>query len=401
MKGSITFVIPLVIFSTNIGATKSRMEALGQDSLKGSPYIDDTRNVFANPADIGMHTDYAVFEWGGEEGDNTDRPTPEGGFFRDAGNFTYGLYLGAERASSASHLEEKFNDINDKIEGINPIAGNGITPYGNGHNPIVSKSNTIDLFFGGDMGTQWGTRIHYASANDKDASDGPVEGKHNALILGVGIIHGDLEIYTNYTLSDDYDGFRGPEDPPLSRKNATLKNDGTMDVGVSYHFMQWTLFGHYDKRGSAYTQDGQNEQTYSQTIMKAGAGYTRQISSMARFFSDISYVKNDAEAVMASHRTDSANSTSFPITIGFEADATSWLTLRGSIKQSLFGNNTIKADNKNYERSDHTTDVAAGATLNFGKLKVDGMIGVNDSNAEENGVLSHTTLTKVAVHYWF
>ena len=393
-------IVSMLLCSTRVLATKSRMKALGQDPLRGSFYMDDARTVFANPANVNIHTDYAVFEWGERrtDGEDGEDPTPEGGFFRDTGGLTYGVYLGGERISSESHLQNRHNRVNEKID---ELSGNN-TDYGRGNRPVVSETNAIDIFLGGDMGTEWGARIHYASAKDKTPLHS-LEGKHDALALGLGIIHGPLDIYANYTLVDDHEGFQDREDTSFSpeRVNSTLKNDDTMDVGVSYSLLDWTLFAHYDKRGSLYGEVGQGEQSYGQSILTLGAGHTHQISSMARFFTDISYVRDTAEASLGEGGPNEAKSSTFPITVAFEADATPWLSLRGSIRQSLFGTTEVTALGRNYEESDHTTDVAAGATLNFGKLKIDGMIGVNDDNAGEDGVLSHTTLTRVAVHYWF
>ena len=51
----------------------------------------------------------------------------------------------------------------------------------------------------------------------------------------------------------------------------------------------------------------------------------------------------------------------------------------------------------------NTTNVAAGATLNFGNLKVDGVIGTQgNGSATENGTLrTDNLMSRVSVHYWF
>ena len=409
--------------SQNIWATKSRMKALGQDMLRGTPYIDDTRRIFANPAKINMHTDYAVFEWG----DNTrDTPNPEGGFFRNMGNFTYGFYLGVERRSVADHIGDKDNQnkINSNIsKKFAENSGNEIANknefYGAQKVPLTEEANAIDIFLGGDMGTQWGLKLHYASSASKNAQNTnqngvPVEGNHDSMAISMGIVKRDIEAYLNYTLFDDSKGFRNLEGGERTSFPGKLENDGTMNFGLSYNLYnlvewtmldQWTMFLHYDQSSSKYSATGIEEQTYFQKTQIIGAGHTQHISSNARIFTDIAYRMEDSK--MNVEKKDSSLSESgLPITIGIEVDTNSWLTIRGSVGQTLMGKTELKHRGKNYEFSRKSTDVAAGVTLNFGKLKVDSMIGIDETNTNgrmdrKEGNLSLNTLAQVAVQYWF
>ena len=373
MKKSIIFAVIWAVLSIDVWATKSRMLALGQDPTVGSFYIPDTRSVFSNPAAMGMHTDYAVFEWGSQGTEDKPGTNPEGGFFRNADNFSYGLYLGGRR-----------NPVSDTL-------GN----FGSGNYRVIDTTNAIDFFFGGDMGMQWGARLHYASAKEKEALDS-VEGQYDALGLGVGIIRGDFELYANYTLSDEHSGLVNTTDSNNRRAvNSSLENDGTMDVGFAYSLTKWLLFGHYDKRASVFKGD-EGEGTFERSIMTAGAGYTHQVSSTARIFMDVSYVKDDR--TVDGTVKEEINGTKFPLTVAFEADALSWLTLRSSVSQSLFGGTERTMGGSSRKLSADPINVAAGATLNFGKLKVDGVIGVDDEGNPDERL---SRMSKVALHYWF
>lgn len=93
-----------------------------------------------------------------------------------------------------------------------------------------------------------------------------------------------------------------------------------------------------------------------------------------------------------------------PVTVSYEAKATDWLTLRGSVIQNVYG----VRDNKNLNnlnvvaRSavktsygengkstlENSTEVNAGATLTFGNLAIDGLIGT--TNASRTGGLTTT-----------
>ena len=98
-----------------------------------------------------------------------------------------------------------------------------------------------------------------------------------------------------------------------------------------------------------------------------------------------------------------------PVTMGIETNVKEWLTLRGSITQNVFFNSSkytgggATANNTNED----TTNVEAGMGLNFGNLRIDGVIGNSGPDGtvaadNESGVLSLDRLmSRVALHYTF
>lgn len=363
MKKHIAIAAGLAVLSTSAFATKSRMEALGEGDDRGSLFIQDTRNVFRNASKVNDMTNYVVTEWGTSTAATTDVDA-EGGFFRSAGQFNYGVYLGSDiDAQNASKTTGTF----------------------------LEQDNRINLFFGGDMGVKWGASVGYASSEDEQG----IKRENDALALSVGIEKGPLEVYANVGLSDESKG---------STTDAADKweADTGINGGASYDWMNYTFFADYDKTG--YEQTVAGTKTESETkALTVGIGHTYEVSATSRLFSSLAYKNSKTESKGGT--VSKSEDTALPLTIGFEADATSWLALRGSISQ-----NVIIGENKNTAGKTKTeansTDVAAGATLNFGKLKVDGMIGTagNDGDAAngETGALALDRLmTKVAVHYWF
>ena len=370
MKKHIVLATGLALLSTSAFATKSRMEALGQDTGRGSHYIKDTRSIFRNAAQVNNFKNYIVTEWGTEA---TGADTAEGGFFREMGSFTYGLYLGSELGEAQQTAKN--------------TAG------------YLSQTNRTQLFIGGDMGVQWGANLYYATNKDEQATT--FEKKNNAFGLGLGAIFGDIEGYANLDISDKSEGRTG------GVAGDKWEGDLGLDLGLSYSWNAWTFFAEYDMSGAEDQRTGSKTE-YSDDMLTVGAGYIHEVSSTARLVSDFSFVMHNQE-IKTTTKVEQKE-TYLPLTLGFEADATSWLTLRGSVSQNIFlanqkGDLTTVANNSKTKTRTNTTDVAAGATLTFGKLMVDGMIGTT-SNAgaasTEDGTLSlDRLLTKVAVHYWF
>ncbi|MEM7172113.1 MAG: hypothetical protein AAF530_18225 [Pseudomonadota bacterium] len=75
-------------------------------------FIKDTRNIFLNPERVNQYRSYVVTEWG--DANDNDDPNAEGGFFREAGSFAYGVYLGnadkgRDDANSESTLKQAPN----------------------------------------------------------------------------------------------------------------------------------------------------------------------------------------------------------------------------------------------------------------------------------------------------
>lgn len=392
MKKQLVIATSAALLTTSAWATKARMQALGQDTDYGSEFIKDSRNVFRNAANINSMKNYVVTEWGtaAATASSATAPGAEGGFFREAGNFTYGLYLGSDLESQ--------NGVR-KQASAGGYAGSSIAM---GHTGALARDNELDLFFGGDMGIEWGARLTYAKGKDQSGTPS-VEETQSSMGLGLGMVMGDLEVYANLGLKDEVEKVN-------NTTGAKWEADTGIVAGGSYKMGDYSFFGSYTTRGAEYVSGtGVAKNETSQKIIYVGAGHTKEVSATSRVFTSLAYKNSKAEdkdGTTATNNTE-VKASELPFSVGFEADATSWLTLRGSISQNLFLNNeetkttsTVKATKTN------NTDVAAGATLNFGKLKVDGMIGTNGANGStagtESGVLDLDRLmTRVAVHYWF
>ncbi|MBC7430091.1 MAG: hypothetical protein H7336_15860 [Bacteriovorax sp.] len=371
MKKQTLVIAGLALLSTSAFASKARMQGMGQDNVRGSEYISDSRNVFRNPAALNETKNYLVTEWGSSTGaDANNAPRAEGGFFREMGAFNYGLYLGNEGQN------------NNALR-----AGTATT--------LLPQDNALDLFLAGDMGVKWGARVHYAGSKD-EATTANVTKKNSAFGLGLGVTAGAAEGYANVDLSDKSTGGALASD--------MWKLKPSYLVGGSYTLNDFTVFASYENTKSEQTITNVNSTSKSSNIV-AGVGRTMEINPTARVFGDAKIVMNSTTAAAGKTKNNT-----LPVTAGVEADATSWLTLRGAVSQNVFLNQTKNPAGKKVTNP-NTTTVAAGATLNFGKLKVDGLIGTSaasraggvsaDANTNQGTLTTDNLMTRVAVSYWF
>ncbi len=362
MKTNLLVIAGLAVLSTNAFASKARVQALGQDVVRGSHHISDSRNIFRNPARLNETKNYLVTEWGtSNDVETVNAPRAEGGFFRESGAFNYGLYLGNN-------------------EGNDARVGN-----------YLDQDNALDLFLAGDMGMKWGARLHYASGSDQQAV---VTRKNSALGLGLGVIAGAAEGYLNLDLSDTSKG----------RTTGLAADEWKISpsylVGGSYTMEKMTAFASYEGRKSEEKVTGVTTKSKSTAII-AGVGHSIDINPTARIYTDAKVVITNVTTGIAKTKSNT-----LPVTLGFEADATSWLTVRGSVSQNVILNSETNAAGKK-KTNDETTTVNAGATLNFGKLKVDGLVGTTNqagtaTSGTSRGVLQADNLmSRVGVSYWF
>ncbi len=260
------------------------------------------------------------------------------GISRAGGNLNYGLYF------------------NDGTHGnLNGGAAGGVTPA------------RLDLFVGGSAGMDWGVRLGYDSWSSGDNGG-------SAFDLGFGVnLNSGMSVWANLA----------PGSSEKDALGAESKYGMDMAVGASMPLMGWTASLDYssDKGADASDDDDQTTITVEMgRVMEAGSG--------ARWFTDVSLAIANGDGTSTDNKQ-----TSIPVTFGFEADANSWLTWRGSASQSIYG----ERDTAGTKSSASTFAVNAGATLNFGKLKIDGTLTTGTGSTVD----ASNFMGSVDAHYWF
>ena len=355
MKKQLTVALGLAVLATPAFASKARLQALGED-VNGSFYVNDLRNVFLNAANVNNHKDTVTFEWGDTANatDATATPRAEGGFFKSAGNINYGVYLGSESNTS---------------NGYRAVGG-----------VAMEEENNIDVFVGGDAGMKWGANLTYSkTAKDETANDAT----QSALRTRLGVISGDVEAFANISLSNKAEDAQEDE----------LEGKLGYQLGAIYNLdNNYKIFAEYRSNTAEIdSQTATSDGDLKATQLQVGAGHTSKLNDKASLFTKVQYQMNkgendsDAAATAAGQfggalGCSQANaigceeySGSFiPVVVGLEYDATSWLVLRGSVSQTIWG---TQEDSENKKGFSETTVVNAGASLKFGDLAVDGVIG--------------------------
>lgn len=453
MKKILIVASALTLFSTSAFASQARLLALGMKETdnEGMYYIQDSRNIFLNPAYVNLYPSYATVEFGSVGNYASATPTlgtvanatvnapnntkAQGGVFQKFGDLVYGVYYGNE--SNTSSLL--------RIAGTSAAA----SVNGAGGSPTSSKmlqtsDNQIDVFVGGDNGIKWGANALYAGGKDTGANS-----KDSAVAIRGGVMTDAWDAHLNLSLNSKSEATTAitPVGGFAETVNQEFKGKLGLQLGgsglVSGNSRVYGYVKHYGwEQSDSFTQyTGLQAATIGTTMKGAGGqkgtvkgdftsiylGWATHmdVNNGDKVYVAVSGKKTDINVKFAS-KTEVRHLV-IPLTVSYEAKANEWLVLRGSIIQNLYG----KSDNKGsgsvnpvgrglisqiYQGDGKktipfSTEVNAGATLTYGQLAVDGVIGLTpgsraatttSSATKTTGVLALDNLSSsVAVTYKF
>lgn len=415
MKKTI-IALALAGMATSAYASKARVEALGQDA-DDNYFINDSRSIWYNVSHIHDYKDMVMVEWGNSAGETTNstgldgeaNPKAQGGFFKSAGNGVYGIYLGEE--SNTGYLLRHTAET----AGATAIS-------------LLKPDNVVDVFYGMDMGgMRWAANVLYSKSEVKDGATPTNNKEQTAMAARLGASSDMWEAHVNVSIKGE------------SKTSAATPEvfDGKLGyhVGGSYKLGAGKVIANYkgfkwDIKNATHTTAV--EAKYTQ--MWLGYGHEHEAGG-GTIFTQVYYRNTKVEAPFTTQAAELKHAI-IPLVVGFEAKANDWLTWRGSVSTNLHG----KVENKgitttNFQsvvanalagafdatvnagtetRKDTIKDsvsVSAGASLNFGKLSVDGLVGSTGSNrgtgapgasGSKAGVLAlDNLLTRVGVNYAF
>ncbi len=365
MKKLLVTILGVAIIATPAFASKARMQALGED-IYGSTYIEDNRNIFLNVANINNYKNFVTYEWGNtaNTSDTTAAPRADGGVFVAKNNMVYGVYLGDE--TNDSHIMRQ--------------AG-GLTAANS------KEENNIGLFVGGEAGLKWGASFVYSSS-ENDEEVGAAQSEQEAMRARLGVIlNKGLEIFSTFNIANKAETGDGSQD---------FKGKLGYRIGVIHNLNDWRLFGTWS---SLEGEDKVADTDQKLQALEIGAGRAQKINDKFTLFTKASFLmvksENDGQTGLLSDAPGAGTCTSavaaggagasvlfceeykrnaIPVVIGMEYAAASWLALRGSVGQVIWGKEEDKEDKRTIPGS---TVVNAGASLLFGDMTVDGVIGNN------------------------
>ncbi|MCB0362116.1 MAG: hypothetical protein KDD35_05325 [Bdellovibrionales bacterium] len=210
------WLLATVLFFTTIEsyASKSRLEALGQDS-NGSFFIKDERNIFLNPANIHKVDRYLSFEWGAsgsaEKVDSLGTPKAEGGWYNGKDGMPFAVYLGNENSEAIAFRNHSSNSF-------------------------LKPDNTFDFIWGMGAGNEnrWGMGVTY-SKNKDDVTNNIERSEMFAALQAGALIGENWEVFGQFHLVDEADGASADDDE--------YKGGLGLSIGTIYKGEQYNYYG--------------------------------------------------------------------------------------------------------------------------------------------------------------
>jgi hypothetical protein len=364
MKNTLVMAAALALMASPAMASKARLTALGNAS-----HLSDIQDSLVNSSKLLEHGDWVTFEMGkanvNTTGTVTD-PHAEGGFARSMGDSRYGFYLGSTPSWVTSVRQSAY----------------------------LVNENPINLIYGSKAGDlAWGAGLMYSNSDRKT-----VKAKQSALGLNGGVTGANWDAGLTIGLSNTYKNETTGSEVDFKGKTA-FDLAGTYTMGTLTYSAGATMNGGKEETGTT----GTVAHDYDNTSYNVGVLNSHKADGADFFYGAKLMMSTNKDKKTADIKTET---TSLPVQVGIEADATSWMVLRASLTQNFLLGSTKStgagvaaspADEANTIANN--TSVAAGAGLKFGKLMLDGTLEAANSNtAALNG---NAFLASAAVTYMF
>lgn len=346
----------VVLMSVNAFATKARIQA-----LSNSFHLVDTQTIFVAPLDLMAQKNYITFEAGSTAATS--------GTDGAEGSISYGINDHSQAAFSIGHKD-------DAIIGTRTLISNvSGTTYDVPQNPI-------HLNYGIKLGNAiYAGGVEYSNKNDAKNST-----QEKSAVVSLGAQFGDLQAYTVYSLLNTVEATGGKK----------LEGAGYVNVAGRYS-MDTLVFGldYYGSKGTSATNGIEDLSLNYESFILGLVNST--VKDGTDFFYGAQLINTTVK-----NRTNGKDlkRTALPVWFGVEAKAKSWLTVRGSIQQTVLlsqvkdeqgfsdaGGSFVTGATgavSNFPSAPNNTTAAFGVGINLDKVTIDGTLkGLIGSTANQ------------------
>ena len=359
MKNTLALVLALTVISAPAFASRARLESLGEGK-NGSFYIDDSRDMFLNPAQVVHYKKKLFLELGTDAVGTQDvavtNNRAQGGFTNTFGDFTYGVYM--------NQTSERTLSI---VQGVNA----GLTAA----SQFVAPDSTLEFFLAGESGLNWGISLFYAGNDVKSATVAEKTATQLGARVGIDVnnfqVFSSVGIITKSTINDN------------AANNTELKGKIGIDAGATYKMNDMTAFAKFVTTGADFNTGGVTAAEIRNQQYGLGLGWKHEMTKATNL-----YARLEADYQKVSSSGTDTKTWNVPAVVGAEAQALSWLAIRGSISESILGQQW-STNTRNSLAG--TTTVAAGLGLTFGDVQIDGLVATNGASNPQNGIAGFGT----------
>lgn len=367
----------LAIAALSLAAAPAMASKARMTSLSSAAHLIDAQTLFVNPGDIHYVGEFATIEFG----DNTSaysaagvtrNPKAEGGFVRKVGAGSVGVYLGHRSDTTTAFID----GINTALQAVNSSGA------------LLTEQNPLDLFYGTEIaGMKMGFDLHYSNSKQDLGTAPTVTQKANTAGIVAGIRNDIWNASLGVGLSGKTESNKAIYLPELESKGL-YKLRGGCFVKSLYYFANYEYATGTSKVANVSTDITQNQ-------YEVGMVNNQKVDS-GNFFYGVSYASYEVKQVNTITKTTSYGK--MPLVVGLEVDASSWMTLRGTVKQSVLvgdaKDESLTAATIYTTSLTNNTEIAAGVGLKFNKIAVDATLAGSTTGAVNgNTLLANASMT--------
>ncbi len=370
----ILLIAVVTIASVTAHASKARL-----DSLQNAAHIRDLQEVVQERPDEAVNYEAATVEFGG----TTGTPNAEGGFIRKMGDAAWGLYLGR---SSTTYLAATTQAASLLSAGGGATAADEVAAL----NSAFAQDNSLQLTYAAKAGgLNWGVGYFYVSNDFKNSTayssnTENLSAKKKQDIMGVlvGVNNGTWDAQLRQGLGGKTELSTITANSVFALTGATkveLNSTNSTRLTGGYKMDTMYFFGSYEMGAGELKVNGAKTAETEATSMAVGVINSHKKDGVD-FFYGASYVMAESELKQGTAKTK-PKSTLVPVIVGVEAEAASWLVLRGSLTQN-FGllsssdPGTVGAKDASTRNS---TVSRLGAGFKWGKADIDAALGTGST----------------------
>lgn len=346
--------------SGNIAMPATNLATDGVSQIGATTVATDMQDVFDNPAKMFDFGDALTIEYG------TALTGTEGGVFRSAGDMKYGVYFG------------------HKAPLMNVVAAALTAGGGTG---TMTEQNPVEVFFGMKGGSvTWAASLIYSDFKDNNAT-GTAGSKVTNEGLRLGATADNWKAYIQSGIANSAELANGTK----------AKVDSGIRVGGEYMINSVDVYADYQTASGKLSAAADTKMSGS--LLTIGAEEKIK-GDAAHFFYGAKYLSFEQKL----GDNNKATTSKLPIYAGIELDAASWLTLRGSVAQSLLVNSVKVNDLATGATTTDTSNandmaVGFGAGIKLGKATIDGTLTAANGkfsladNGGTGGFLTNVSMT--------
>lgn len=358
-------IAAVTIASVTAHASNARLSA-----LQNAAHLSDFQDVVLAKPDQAVNYEAAIVEFGSA----TANQEAEGGFVRKMGDSAWGLYLGRSSSTYAAATSSASDLLGSNADEIAAA------------NTAFKQDNTLHFTYAAKMGSiSWGAGLFYvgndfknstAYASNAENITGTKKQNIMGLLFSAGNGTWDAQIRQGLTASTDitidsntFAGLVGA---------TSLKLDSTSSTKLRGGYLMDTMYfyGSYDMNAGEAKVSGTKAAETSSSVMTVGVVNSHKKDGVDFFYGASAVITASEVKTTATTKTDS---TVVPLIVGVEAEATSWMTLRGALTQNLSLLSSTKTTGGKASSVVDSTTTSFGAGFKWGKATIDTVLGTGTS----------------------